>query len=262
MCTYTLIQWPELGKGIRIVFNRDEVYTRQNAIPPLTSYFGNRLGISPIDGESGGSWIGVNDAGLTAALLNVNIETSLNKTRTGKLSRGIIIPRALRTTCTEDAIADIWKLDLNNFQPFRFVCTDAKTMATFIWDGHNMEKITYYLSASPFFFTSSGLGDSLVEPGRRLLFSEVFRNALQHELKNHQDYFHWHKWSELPEVSVCMKRKDACTVSITCIEVTPDGVSMDYVSIYPEWSTSPRIALRLNPTYATLNSGGTRNESA
>ena len=61
------------GKGIRLACNRDELRTRPAALPPIIRTFGNRKAIMPVDPISNGTWIAVNDAGIAATLLNVNL---------------------------------------------------------------------------------------------------------------------------------------------------------------------------------------------
>ena len=59
------------GPGYALWFNRDELLTRGPEIPPRiqTSPEGMRY-IAPEDSEAGGTWIAVNEHGLTVALLN------------------------------------------------------------------------------------------------------------------------------------------------------------------------------------------------
>ena len=70
----------------------------------------------------------------------------------------------------------------------------------------------------PLLFTSSGMGDDLVEQPRRALFDERLRDvegATFHE----QWAFHTHAWQDDEAISVKMSRQDAMTVSIMSITV-------------------------------------------
>ena len=54
----------------RLFFNRDERRTRRPAIPPAVHRKGDTRFIAPRDGDFGGSWLGVNEHGVSLCLLN------------------------------------------------------------------------------------------------------------------------------------------------------------------------------------------------
>ena len=68
MCTASWLDRPE---GFELFFNRDERRTRARSLPPrvVTAPDGTRY-LAPIDAESGGTWIAVNEHGLAVCLLN------------------------------------------------------------------------------------------------------------------------------------------------------------------------------------------------
>src|SRR5690349_16175849 len=67
MCTVSIIF---TGDRIRLACNRDEQVSRPMACPPEVRTFGSNVAAMPIDPQSDGTWIGVNDAGVMMALLN------------------------------------------------------------------------------------------------------------------------------------------------------------------------------------------------
>src|SRR5437762_13943150 len=68
VCTVSIIS---PGDGVlRLACNRDELWSRPDALPPRLMHFGQRQAALPIDPQSGGTWMAVNDAGLTCAILN------------------------------------------------------------------------------------------------------------------------------------------------------------------------------------------------
>jgi hypothetical protein len=71
-------------------------------------------------------------------------------------------------------------------------------------------------------FTSSGLGDALVEGPRRRLFERLVLGAEDSWLDG-QSRFHRHRWPGQPELSVWMERPDARTVSRSVIDVASNG---------------------------------------
>ena len=70
----------------------------------------------------------------------------------------------------------------------------------------------------PVMFTSSSLGDAIVETPRRRLFEELVLAG--DDWLRGQFRFHRHRWDEQPEISIQMARQDAATVSRTTIDVT------------------------------------------
>ena len=87
MCTVTLLPYDD---GFRLACNRDERRDRLPALPPTSHACGNRTATFPVDPAGGGTWIGVNDAGLVATLLN---QTRFGDARPiTAQSRGLIVP--------------------------------------------------------------------------------------------------------------------------------------------------------------------------
>ena len=78
----------------------------------------------------------------------------------------------------------------------------------------------------PLAFTSSSLGDAVVEPVRRALFEALVIGAADPVVG--QDAFHHHRWPDCPHVSVDMHRHDAGTQSISTVEVGPSRVRIRY----------------------------------
>ena len=79
----------------------------------------------------------------------------------------------------------------------------------------------------PRLFTSSSLGDRLVEEPRRALFKQLVANDHGDALRA-QFRFHRHRWTASPELSVHMERADAVTVSRTVIDVRADATDLSY----------------------------------
>ena len=79
----------------------------------------------------------------------------------------------------------------------------------------------------PLLFTSSSLGDALVEAPRQQLFQRMVVEGRCGWLPG-QRHFHRHQWPSRPEISVRMERHDALTVSRTVVEVTRATRSLFY----------------------------------
>jgi hypothetical protein len=232
MCTLTIIP----TTGIRAVCNRDESRLRPAAVGPQVRSLGSRLAVMPIDPVGGGTWIGASDAGLAAVLMNVYGEETHGKVLAIKpfpsasaklsVSRGTIIPQALRALTLDEAVAIVRSLDHTAFEPFRLVVADRSAWAECLWTRSEFSAGSARPIEGPLFFTSSGLGDEVVAGPRRRLFDEMF--ATSDNLPRQQDAFHRHAWPDNRPASVWMTREQAMTVSRTEVELTADHVTMSY----------------------------------
>ena len=95
MCTVTLLRG---GSELLLTMNRDERWTRAPERPPThhPARAGRPAWVAPADGERGGAWIGANDAGVVACLLNAYAPGDLGLlNREGIPSRGEILPLLL-----------------------------------------------------------------------------------------------------------------------------------------------------------------------
>ena len=218
MCTVTIIPRPG---GFRLACNRDELRTRPPGLPPTVARFGERLAALPLDPAGGGTWVAANDAGVAWALLNVNGPAPAPA---GPTSRGLVIPALLGCDGLEDATSRALKLRLEAFLPFRLIMVDARGCAAVRWDGRRRDLELWPL-ALPLLFTSSGLGDAVVEGPRRRLFDQTFGRRGSAAV---QEAFHRHRWPERPHVSVNMRRQAARTVSYSVVEAGPERVRLSY----------------------------------
>lgn len=246
MCTVTILPFREAPfAGIddeqrmiaRIACNRDESPSRTRAQPPIVKQFGSCRAMLPIDAESAGTWIAANDAGLVFSLLNVNNgeTTRFRRGDNPRTSRGLVITQALDCTTLEEAAERLSQLEIISFAPFRVVATDGDRYFNFASDEVSNSVEICRLSR-PEIFTSSGLGDRRVRAPRAALFRRFFANNGISAAR--QDAFHRHRWPDCPELSVCMRRSGAETVSYSTVEIRADGVVMTYFGASPDQSTT------------------------
>lgn len=226
MCTVTVLPKAMLSPSrsgddglvrLRVACNRDELIARAPALPPVTRQIDDRLAVFPIDPDSGGTWIGANDAGLVCALLNVNAGS---RQTVGRCSRGTVIPPLLGCDCVNTALERVLELPADDYSPFRLLVIDRQELVE-CW---NQDRAIHYRQQSlreALMRTSSGLGDDLVTDPRMALFQQ-FLSAVTDSIAA-QDLFHLHQWRGREAVSVRMRRRDARTVSYTVVEIR-DGV--------------------------------------
>jgi hypothetical protein len=231
MCTVTLLPCSDArDEWLRIACNRDESRTRPFALPPEIRTFGNRRAVLPIDPTSDGSWIAVNDAGLALVILNRNPKDG--PVKSAPLSRGTILPLLLH--CNSLRSAERVALDLNGdcFAPFQLVVATRTEVSVIRGGGGVTTTKDHFNIVRPMMFTSSGLGDALVEGPRRQLFDEMCPASRCRP--EQQDLFHRHSWPNASHLSVCMRRGDAHTVSHTVIELRNETAVITYLPNAPD----------------------------
>lgn len=226
MCTVSIVP---AGDGFRLACNRDERRTRPIALPPRIRRTEDRWTLWPCDPQSGGTWVGVNDSGLAMALLN----------RSGRAaapppahSRGTLIPQLLGAGSLDTALertraASKPSAGERRFEPFTLVLLHHRRAAVVEYRA-GVTEVEVRALAGPLLFTSSSLGDHLVDGPRRRLFAALVESSPCPI--DAQDRFHRHCWPDRPAVSVCMTRPDAMTVSHTVVNVSARDVTVGYTA--------------------------------
>jgi hypothetical protein len=223
VCTVTVVPH---GAGVRVACNRDERPVRPDAWPPRVHQVGGRWAAFPIDPLGGGTWIGVNDAGLIVTLLNRN-GGATDAVLHPKRSRGLIARRLLRCGSADEALRDVATLDVSDYAPFSVLLVHGPRVSVATSDGTALLTTTEPALDRPMLLTSSALGDEVVDPPRRRLFERLVIDG-RHGWLNGQAAFHRHRWKRRPDLSVRMSRADALTVSQTTADVTRSGRRLLY----------------------------------
>ena len=227
MCTVSIIRTG--SELIRLACNRDEQISRLPALAPQVARFGRHRAVMPIDPVGGGTWIAANDAGVAMVLLNRNSPGIPGSA--GAVSRGRIIPSLIRCGSAQEAISAASALKATLYGPFHLLIIDPMSIGRILSDGNRLQTTHEPLSDRPTFFTSSGLGDHLVDGPRRALFNEMFASRSNEII---QDAFHAHSWPNRPHLSVCMRRPDARTVSYSTISIQPGRIDFHYHPAAPD----------------------------
>lgn len=227
MCTVSIVP---LANGFRVACNRDERRTRPRALGPIIHTAAGTTSLWPVDPVSGGTWIGVNDAGLVVVLLN-RARPDARPTTPRPLSRGTIIPPLLESHTVQAAIDAASRLDVLRFEPYTLVALQREQGFSITTTAPRPTIRSFDLS-QPLFFTSSSLGDELAACWRAPLFATLVERSTN-KLEG-QATFHRHRWNAKPELSVLMARSDAATVSITNIDVSDRRIHMRYLDLERE----------------------------
>ncbi len=133
-------------------------------------------------------------------------------------SRGAVIPALLACDSPSAALAACERLNYRDFAPFRLVLVGDGVVADVRWDGREPMVMSRLVGGAPQMFTSSGLGDHLVEGVRRELFEEMFASGPE-TWEAAQHAFHRHTWPGREHLSVNMSRATARTVSHAVIDI-------------------------------------------
>jgi len=132
MCTVTLFRSAE---RLLVTMNRDERRTRADEREPRRAGGrGHPRWIGPVDGETGGTWFGVNDQGMVGCLLNAYAAEDIELFgRDDVPSRGGIIPELLLRAPTE---ARNWldsDFDPSPYPSFTLVLATTETTDLYSW---------------------------------------------------------------------------------------------------------------------------------
>lgn len=229
MCTVSIVPYGRAHH--RLICNRDEQRTRGSAQPPAWYAAGTRTALFPRDADEGGTWVGLNDHGLVAVLLNRTDDASTRAVArgVGYRTRGAIVPQVLAAADVARARALAVQIPRESFRPFRLVLLQGLDVVVVSASAGDLHETRSRLS-EPLMLTSSSLGDRLVDPPRRALFNRLMRTERSQWLPRQQRFHAW-AWPGRPELGVLMSRSDARTVSRTICDIGPDTWTMTYEPI-------------------------------
>lgn len=220
MCTLT---WrPAEGSGYDLFFNRDELDTRAQEVPPVlvTGTHGGRLA-APRDGPGGGTWLALNDRGVVLALLNHYPESAWRSLPSAppRPSRGAVCWNVENARSATEAVAQVTAHHRAEFAPFHLIALDADGGGAWrSWDGEQWTG-----GPAPRFLTSSSYRTREIEAER----AERWRR-LQPSTREAMEAFHWSHEPESGAASICMRRSDARTRSVIHVTVRPDRRRLSY----------------------------------
>jgi uncharacterized protein with NRDE domain len=122
MCTVVVLRRPGHPWPLLLAANRDEMRDRPWQ-PPARHWPDRPRTVAGKDDLAGGAWLGLNDAGVVAGILNR--ANSLGP-RAGKRSRGEIVLEALDHASASAAATRIARLEPAAFRGFNLVVADRK----------------------------------------------------------------------------------------------------------------------------------------
>ena len=222
MCTVTFIA---RKKGYLLGMNRDEKRSRPKGLPPRERSIAGRRLIYPSE-PNGGTWISLNDSGVTLAL--INWYSVPQRVPTKPVSRGEIIPSI--TTADSSEVVDIAfsKLQLAHVNPFRLIgiFPDSKAIMEWRWNLSQLARKAHHWRSQQ--WISSGFD----EPTAQTIRSQTFNQFLTQPSAGRSDWLRRLHTSHTPgygPFSTCMHRSDAVTVSYTQVSVSPSKASLHHI---------------------------------
>lgn len=222
MCTLT---WEIFSGGYELHFNRDESRARKKAdLPELYIRSGVSI-IAPRDPEAGGTWISLNQAGVSLCLLN-NYDAARHIK--AKTSRGILVS-SLSVAQDITEVQNLFEsLDLTQYSAFDlFAFSPNQNPLQISWDG----AISSKQQPTKSFASSSGFDTREVITGRHEQYLKKGSQPLA-------DFHSSHSPSR-SAYSVCMHRPDAKTQSYSRIRADQSQCDFWY-------SDGPPCEARLN----------------
>ncbi len=122
MCTLVILRRPGHDWPLILAANRDEMIDRPWQ-PPARHWPDRPQVLAGLDELAGGTWLGLNDDGVVAAILNRRGSLGPEE---GKRSRGELVLEALDHAEAEAAAAALLHLDPRAYRTFNLVIADAE----------------------------------------------------------------------------------------------------------------------------------------
>ncbi len=122
MCTLVVLRQPNEAWPVLLAANRDEMIGRPWR-PPARHWPDRAEIVAGIDDEAGGTWLGINDSGVVAGVLNR--PASLGPAA-DKRSRGELVLEALDHGDADQAVAALQDLDGSAYRPFNLIIADNR----------------------------------------------------------------------------------------------------------------------------------------
>jgi hypothetical protein len=234
MCTVTFIG---RKNGYLLGMNRDEQLSRVVGLPPAKKTISGCVVLAPSE-PGGGTWIALNDAGVTFALINWYSITARVKGET--VSRGRVVNATCIAKTTGLAAAALAQLPLQRINPFRLigVFPATKEIAEWRWD------LKTLVSKKHRWKDQQWISSGWDEPAAQRVRSRTFRAALKQQSAGSLGWLRRLHRSHSPQAgpfSTCMHRADAATVSYAEVTLSPTKALMNYHvgSLCIEGATKP-----------------------
>jgi hypothetical protein len=234
MCTVSFIA---RQNGYALAMNRDEKLTRAAGLPPKLREVDGRTVLCPSE-SGGGTWIALNDAGVTLALINwYSVKTCV---KAGGVSRGEVVNSVSTATSPVFADAALAQVPINRINPFRLIGVFPVTGEIVEWRW-NLKRLVRRRHR---WRTQQWISSGFDEPTAQRVRGRVLAQARRQRSVGNLDWLRRLHRSHSPKIgpfSICMHRADAATVSYTEVTVSSREAVMRYHASAPCQSSTPIV---------------------
>jgi hypothetical protein len=224
MCSVTFVPRAD---GFVLAMNRDELILRGPALPPEVHSRGRLAVLSPRE-PSGGTWIGMNNAGMAFSLINWHSQRDRISDNT--ISRGEVVRALLSARSSRSAASILRKLPVERMNPFRVMTISLCERSLLEWRSGNDALEVISLRWARHHWFSSGFDEAKANQIRRQVCLQISDDSLDVSALRQ---LHRSHVPEAGAFSLCMHREDASTVSYTEISVHDHTASMYYIAGSP-----------------------------
>jgi uncharacterized protein with NRDE domain len=130
MCTLIALHRTVPGAPLVVAANRDEYLERPAEGPAVRQLDGGNRILAPVDLQAGGTWLGLNEAGVFAAVTNRPVPELEPMRR----SRGLVVSDALRAQSAAEAAESLSGLPRGAHNPFNCFVADSEQAFTCVYD--------------------------------------------------------------------------------------------------------------------------------
>jgi hypothetical protein len=220
--------------GFVLAMNRDERISREAALPPEALAHDGLSTLYPRE-PSGGTWVGVNSAGMAFSLINWHSQPDCACGT--PVSRGEVVRALLEVRSGKRAASLLRQLPLKRMNPFRLLIANLSEEMLVEWrsGGSSLERVSLPWRRHHWF--SSGFDEAKANQMRSESCARFPGDFLELPVLR---TLHRSHAPEAGPFSICMHRSDACTVSYTEINVLGPVASIYYIA-GPPCSQSPRF---------------------
>jgi hypothetical protein len=226
MCTVSFVP---RKNGYLLAMNRDEKRTRPPGLAPTRFMIGGREIICPTE-PGGGTWIALNDAQTTFALINWYAVKAAVKTNA--VSRGVVVKSLAAEVSPAASSIILAGLPLQQINPFRLIgfFGAQREIREWRWD------LKILTCGRPSWDAQPWISSGFDEPQAQRARSSTFRVALRRQDAGSLRWLRRLHSSHAPfcgPFSICMHRAEAATVSYTEVAVFNRRATMSHCNQAP-----------------------------